>query len=111
MTQGREIILASLREAVLEAAKLLERHGDRHVSERMRTIAAALSSGSADGIQSALAESTGSMGSLRDRFLCPENGDDIAPEAVDVVNARLVSLVIEIRNQARTAASVSGSPR
>ncbi|WP_166039495.1 hypothetical protein [Sphingosinicella sp. YJ22] len=45
------------------------------------------------------------MGSLRDRYLCVENGDAVAPQEVAAVNARLEVLVNEVEQRGRVAAA------
>jgi hypothetical protein len=70
----------------------------------MDALGTALDRGDMAAVSSALSEATGSMGSLRDRFLCVENGDDIQPDEVEPVNARLELLVKEVERRARAAA-------
>ncbi len=54
-------------------------------------------------MRSALSESTGSIGSLRDRYLCRANGDPITVLDEFGANARLTALVAEIRAAAQAA--------
>lgn len=61
--------------------------------------------GDASAIVSAVSEATGGSGSLKDRYLCGENGDAIASHEVASVNARLRALVEEVEQLARAAAS------
>jgi hypothetical protein len=74
----------------------------------MESLGTALDRGDMSAVSSALSEATGSMGSLRDRFLCVENGDDIPPNDVEPVNARLQLLVKEVESRARAAAAALG---
>jgi hypothetical protein len=100
--------IVSLAEAVAEARDLLRRHGDTHVSARMEALGTALDRGDMRAVSSALSEATGSMGSLRDIILSVENGDDIRPDEVEPVNARLDLLVKEVERRARAAAAALG---
>jgi hypothetical protein len=98
--------IADLQSSLRKAESLLRRYGDRFVSDRLHELDVRLEAGDMDAIQSALTESTGSMGSLQDRYLCPENGDAIERGDVRVVNAELVNLVGDVRIKA-TAATAS----
>jgi hypothetical protein len=104
--QRPEII--SLAHAIAETRDLLRSHGDKWTSARMESLGTALERGDMTAISSAVSEATGSMGSLRDRFLCVENGDDIRPDEVEPVNARLDLLVKEVERRARAAAAALG---
>jgi len=91
-----------------EAEKLLRAHGDTSVAERLGDSRHRLAAGDMSAIQSALSESTGSMGSLRDRFLCPENGDRIEQADVSAVNQRLNAVVDGIKHRAEDARRLHG---
>jgi HAMP domain-containing protein len=95
--------LALLQSSLTEAEALLASHGDIYVVRRLAGLRAGLARGDRTAIVTALIESTGSMGSLRDRYLCPENGDQIAADEVEEVNARLSRLVEAIRQSAEAA--------
>jgi hypothetical protein len=77
----------------------------------MEELGRALDRGDMTAVPSALSEATGGMGSLRDRFLCVENGDDIRPDEVEPTNARLDLLVKEVERRARAAAALATSLR
>jgi hypothetical protein len=95
--------MTQLEAALDQAEDLLSAHGDVHVTLRLAGLRAKLREGDRTAIQGALAESTGSMGSLRDRYLCPENGDEIAAHDVAAVNAQLCGLVRAIKRAAEIA--------
>jgi hypothetical protein len=59
-------------------------------------------------ISAALSEATGGMGSLRDRFLSADNGDDIGHDDVGPASQRLGFLVKQIERRARAAAAALG---
>lgn len=98
-----EAPVARLRAAIQATRQLLLRYDDRYVVERLSEIDRRLSLGDASAIQSALSESSGSMGSLRDRFLSRTNGDPITPLDEFDANIRLTALVDEVRTAARAA--------
>ena len=100
--------LTQLADAVANARDLLRKYGDVYVAARLDTLLSRLTAGSTDAIQSALSEATGGMGSLRDRFLCPQNGDAIASSDVGTVNSLLDDHVREIEVCARAAATAIG---
>lgn len=104
--QRPEVI--ALAQTIAEVRDLLRGHGDKWTSGRMEELGTALDRGDMAAVSSALSEATGSMGSLNDRFLCAENGDDIRPDEVEPVNARLGLLVKEVERRARAAASAVG---
>lgn len=99
--------MLQLESALGQAEELLAAHGDVSVSRRLAELRARSAADDPSAIQSALTESTGSMGSLRDRYLCPENGDHIAQDEVHAVNEKLVGLVDEIRKAAEAALAAS----
>jgi hypothetical protein len=84
--------------ALREAEALLRLHGHVAVSDRLLDLSRRLDAGDTDVIQTALSESTGSMGSLRDQYIYPENGDDHV-----AVNARLDAIVVRVRDCSRAA--------
>jgi chemotaxis regulatin CheY-phosphate phosphatase CheZ len=100
--------LEALADAIAKVCQLLSQHGDKWVVERMSELEARLMAGDQSAVVSAVSESTGSMGSLRDRFLCPENGDQIEPSDVNAVNERLSGFVREVEARARDAAAQLG---
>ena len=95
--------LAQLQSSLAEAEALLASHGDIYVVSRLAGLRARLEKGDRTAIVTALMESTGSMGSLQDRYLCPENGDQIAADEVEDVNARLRGPVESIKLAAEAA--------
>jgi predicted nucleic acid-binding protein len=103
----RTSAIALLRSALAQAVELLVAHGDIHVSHRLTELRTRLEEGDQTALVIALSESTGSMGSLQDRYLCPENGDQIAPSDVVEVNAKLTGLVGSIRLAANAALAAS----
>ncbi|HEV7927417.1 MAG TPA: hypothetical protein VGR14_18845 [Verrucomicrobiae bacterium] len=78
----------ALLEYLDEMATILESHGEQHWSQWIRGDAARLRRGDMSGVQHFLS-AFGGMGSLNDRFLCPENSDQITKADVASVNARL----------------------
>jgi hypothetical protein len=98
----------SLSRAVAETRALLRKHGDTYVAARLAELEARLAAGDRDAVVSALTEATGGMGSLRDRILCPENGDRIRAGEVEAVNLRLAALVRRVETEARAAAAALG---
>jgi hypothetical protein len=47
------------------------------------------------------------MGSLRDRYLCPTNGDHITVTEERAVNIRLTAMVERLEQQARAALNMT----
>ncbi|MEA3033348.1 MAG: hypothetical protein QOH86_1364 [Sphingomonadales bacterium] len=97
--------LVSLAEALREAGELLQKHGDRYTSERIKQAENRLRAGDTSAIVTAFSEATGGMGSLNDRYLCPQNDDAIGLQDVVPVNDRLSRLVREVERRARVAAA------
>ena len=97
--------LRSLADALARARRLLQQHGECFISHRMRELEDRLSQGDATAISQAVAEATGSTGSLNDRYLCVENGDAVEPHEEAAVNARFRTLVKEVEQLARVAAA------
>jgi hypothetical protein len=78
----------ALLEMLDEIATILESHGEQHWAQWIRGDAAAFRRGDLGGIRHFLT-AFGGMGSLNDRYICPEKGDRITKEEVNAVNARL----------------------
>ena len=97
--------IESLISALANTRSLLQKHGDKFTAQRLHHLEASLREGDTSAIVSAVSEATGSMGSLNDRFLCPENGDAIAPQEVEPANAQLRDLVETVELRARIAAA------
>lgn len=95
-------------EALERVCELLRGHGDHSTSPRLLVLVERLRSGDRNSVISAISEATGGMGSLRDRFLCPENGDQITSAEVHSVNEQLVSLVKDVEAKARAVATCNG---
>ena len=100
--------LEDLAAAVEEVLQLLLRHGDDATAPRLPALVDRLRRGDRSAIVSTLSEATGGMGSLNDRYLCPENADRIAPSEVQPVNERLATLIKNVEAGARSAASQYG---
>jgi hypothetical protein len=100
--------LEPLAEAVERAQHLLADYGDSATAPGLSGLIERLRSGDDSAVVSALSEATGSMGSLNDRWLCPENGDRISSSDVVAVNDRLSKLVRDIEIQARSVAAERG---
>jgi len=94
--------------AIEDVLQLLLSHGDDATAPRLPALVDRLRHGDPSAIVYTLSEATGGMGSLNDRYLCPENGDRIAPSEVQAVNERLAKLVKSIEARARSAASEYG---
>jgi hypothetical protein len=94
--------------ALSEASDLLRRHGDIRTAARLEHLLGRLAVGDTMGIVGAVSEATGGMGSLRDRYLCVENGDLILGEDTKRVNEQLDALVKEVERSAREAAAALG---
>jgi hypothetical protein len=102
MTTPREDgSLAAMASAVDEVARFLEKHGDVWVVKRMDRLKAAADRGDIESISWAVSESTGGMGSLKDRQFGPEEGD-----AAD--NAQFRELIENVEQTARAAALAHG---
>jgi len=101
--------LEDLATAIEDVLKLLLSHSDSATAPRLPALVDRLRGGDQSAIISALSEATGGMGSLNDRYLCPENGDRIAPSEVQVVNERLAKLVGSVEDKARSAATEYGA--
>lgn len=100
--------LISLGETLVEARDLLRKYGDRYVSARLDDLVRRLALPDTTVVQSALSEATGSMGSLKDRWLCAANGDAIRTDEEWSVNRDLDVLVSEIERRSRVAAAACG---
>lgn len=98
---GPNVTITALADAVHEAARYLERHGDVWVVQRLDRLKNRLDRGDLEGIATALSEATGGTGSLNDRILGLGEG-----AALD--NACLRELVKDIERAARSAASAHG---
>lgn len=97
--------LYPLAEALARTRGLLQQHGDTFTAKRLHELEGRLNRGDTNAIVSALSEATGGMGSLSDRFLSVENGDDIEPHQVAAANAALRALVEEVEQRGRAAAA------
>ncbi len=97
--------LHSLLASIAQVRGLLQQHGDKFVAQRLGALEDRLIRGDTTAITSAVSEATGGMGSLRDRYLCVENGDAIAPQEVAAVNGRLQTLLNEVEQRGRIAAT------
>jgi hypothetical protein len=98
----------ALAESVARAWRLLVDYGDNATAARLPELIERLRSGDESAVVSALSEATGSMGSLNDRWLSPENGDRISSDEVVAVNEQLRNLVKNIEVQARSVAAGRG---
>jgi hypothetical protein len=90
-----------LQATVTEILDLLTAHGDVYVVKRLREYGGRLEKRDPSVIPTLLSEATGSMGSLRDRYLCASNGDRITDTEQEAVNAKLGALVERLAHQAR----------
>jgi hypothetical protein len=95
-------------DALERVHRLLLHYGDESTTPRLPALAERLRRGDDAAIVSALSEATGGMGSLNDRYLCPENGDKIARHEVESANKRLTELVRDVEVEARAAAAERG---
>jgi hypothetical protein len=100
--------IKALMATLAETRELLKKHGDKWVAQRVGELEVRLARGDWDAIQTAVTEATGSMGSLRDRWLSAANGDAIARDDEHAVNARLDALVTNVERTAREAAEAVG---
>ncbi len=100
--------LQALADALADACRLLERHGDKWVSGRLRELEQEARRGEADAAIGAVTEATGSMGSFNDRILYRSNGDSIEPRDERAVNAELREKVRIVEEKARAAAAAHG---
>ena len=94
----------ALLEALDELVTIFESHGEQHWSQWIRGDAAELRRGNLEGVRHFLS-AFGGMGSLNDRYLCPENGDRITKAEVATVAARLSELRSEAWSLAREVLS------
>ena len=83
MASGTQRLVEKLDEIV----RILESHGEQHWSKWIRGDATELRLGNLNAVHHFLS-AFGGMGSLNDRWLCPENGDKITKSEVESVNAR-----------------------
>lgn len=100
--------LEPLAKALERAQRLLADYGDDATAPRLSSLIERLCSGDDSAVVTALSEATGSMGSLNDRWLCPENGDRILSSDIVAVNDRLRKLVRDVEVQARSVAAERG---
>jgi ubiquinone biosynthesis protein UbiJ len=99
-----EALIATL----AQTSELLRRHGDSSIAARLQELETRLVRGDWTAVQSAVTEATGSMGSLRDRWLSVANGDAITHDQEQAVNAQLDALVKGVERTAREAAEAIG---
>ena len=71
-----------------DLANILESHGDQYWVQWIRSDASKIKAGDIEGIRHLLT-AYGGMGSLNDRYLCPQNGDRISEADTISVNAIL----------------------
>lgn len=90
--------VTGLRAALRDAVALLRSYKYNQVAGRMADLDARLAEDDMDAVQSALAEATGSMGSLNDQILYGKEADDDRG-----ANARLRAIVARIRTYAEAA--------
>lgn len=95
-------------EAVERVRWFLFSYGDLHITSRLVALADDLRARDRNAVVSAISETTGGMGSLRDRYICPENGDKLASEEVEAVNEKLNQLITTVEREARAAAAEYG---
>ena len=100
--------IEALLAALAQTQDLLRKHGDKWVAGAIHELEARLARGDWAAIQTAVTEATGGMGSLRDRWISAANGDAIAREDEQAVNARLDALIEEVERTAREAAEAVG---
>jgi len=103
---GARDAVSGLRAVLRDVIDLLEAHGDTHVVRRLVDDDQRLASGDYSSIHSVIAEATGSMGALNDRIISLKNGDRIDLTEEGAVNARLVALVLELKDKAIKARAV-----
>jgi hypothetical protein len=96
-----------LQTTVAAILDLLIEHGDTYVVDRLRGYTERLQERDQTVVQTLLSEATGSMGSLRDRYLCPTNGDHITVTEERAVNIRLTAMVERLEQQARAALNMT----
>ncbi|MBV9883666.1 MAG: hypothetical protein JO276_11710 [Sphingomonadaceae bacterium] len=97
--------LEAVAEALEQARRLLVDHGDRSTAPRLSALEERLRRGDESALASVVSEATGGMGSLNDRWLCRENGDEVEQHETSAVNKRLTKLVRDIEVKARSAAA------
>jgi hypothetical protein len=97
-------VFESVADGVDQVRRHLTRYGDSHVSSRLAELAERLRSGDNSAVVAVVGEATGGMGSLRDRYISPANGDRIAPDEVEAATRRLDELVETMEREARAAA-------
>ena len=95
-------------DAVEQARRLLVHHGDQFTARRLYLLEDQLRRGDQTALASIFYEATGGMGSLNDRYLCPENGDKIEQHEIGAVNESLTELVRGIEAKARSVAAERG---
>jgi len=83
--------------------KLLKQYGHVQVADRLADTRAKLAAGDQSAIETALAESTGSMGPLNDQVLFNVPGDHIEPAEIAAANLKLRELIEAVRNSAKVA--------
>lgn len=103
--------LRSLVDALARTRNLLQQYGDTFTARRLQELEERLNGGDTSAVVSAVSEAGGGMGSLNDRYLCPQNGDAIEQAEVVGANARLRGLVTEVGQRARAAAAAHAIPR
>jgi hypothetical protein len=94
-----------LRLTLQEVIDLLHAHGDTYVANGLIDKKRRLVKGDPTVISSLVAETTGGSGSLNDRILSTANGDRIALDDENAVNAKLRQLVDQLRSQALAEAT------
>lgn len=95
-------------EALERVCELLQSYGDNFTLPRLLVLVERLRNGDRNAVISVISEATGGMGSLSDRFLCPENGDKITSAEVQAVNEQLDLLVKDLEAKARVVATRDG---
>ena len=92
--------ISELATLVQEGSDLLRRHGVTFWADWLCDDAARIRRLDFSGIEHLLS-AYGAMGSLTDVFICPQNGHAIEDKDVELVNARLGSLLSRIYNGAK----------
>jgi hypothetical protein len=91
---------ARLARSLTDAAGLLRAHQVHHWPEQLEKYATRIQSND-PGAASQLLDEFGGMGSLNDVWIDPRNGNLIAPDQIQAVNARLRQLLSQIYELAK----------
>jgi hypothetical protein len=100
--------LSRLANSVASARSLFATYAHSWADDRLADLEHRLAVNDVQAVPWVISEVTGSAGSLGDRFICVENGDNIRADETDAVNLKLRQVLETLESDARAIAADLG---